>query len=123
MFELDAEGVLHVRSLLSVTVGMIVLFVGKALNHRLTVLREYSIPEPVPGGLLFSIVIGVVFVLSGIQIDFDLAARDVLLVYFFTVIGINSKVGDLVKGGRPLAALLAITVVLIFMGNGLAVGA
>lgn len=41
MIELDAQ-VLHVRSLLAVTVGIIVLFIGKALNQRLTVLREYS---------------------------------------------------------------------------------
>ena len=104
MFELDAEKVLHVRSLLSVTVGIIVLFIGKMLNQRLTVLREYSIPEPVTGGLLFSIAIGVVYVLSGVQVDFDLTARDVLLVYFFTVIGINSKVGDLLRGGKPLGS-------------------
>ena len=123
MFELDAEKVLHVRSLLSVTVGIIVLFIGRMLNQRLTVLREYSIPEPVTGGLLFSIAIGVVYVLSGVQVDFDLTARDVLLVYFFTVIGINSKIGDLVRGGKPLAALLAVTVALMLVGNGLGVGA
>ena len=122
MIELDAQ-VLHVRSLLAVTAGITVLFIGKALNQRLAVLREYSIPEPVTGGLLVSIAISVAYVLCGVQVDFDLAARDVLLVYFFTVIGINSNVGDLARGGKPLAALLAVTVALMFVGNSVGVGA
>jgi glutamate:Na+ symporter, ESS family len=122
MIELDAQ-VLHVRSLLAVTVGIIVLFIGKALNQRLAVLREYSIPEPVTGGLLVAIAISVAYVLFGIEVDFELTARDILLVYFFTVIGLNSNVGDLARGGKPLAALLAITVALMFVGNSVGVGA
>jgi len=123
MIELDAEQVLHVRSLLAVTVGIIVLFIGKMLSQRLAVLREYSIPEPVTGGLLCSIVIGSVYVLSGIQVDFELAARDILLVYFFTVIGINSKIGDLARGGKPVVALLATVVTLMLVGNCIGVAA
>jgi ESS family glutamate:Na+ symporter len=117
MIVLDAEQVLHVRPFLSVTAGIVVLFVGKAINQRLAVLRKYNIPEPVTGGLLFSAAFGVVYLLSGIKVDFDLTARDILLVYFFTVIGINAHVGDLARGGRPLAALLAVTVAFMLATN------
>ena len=55
MFELDAQQVLHVRPFLSVTTGIVVLFVGKALNQRFALLREYNIPEPVTAGLLFAV--------------------------------------------------------------------
>lgn len=41
--------------------------------------REHSIPEPVTGGLLVSIAISVAYVLSGVEVGFDLAARAVLL--------------------------------------------
>jgi ESS family glutamate:Na+ symporter len=34
----------------------------------------------------------------------------VLLVYFFTTIGINASLADLLKGGKPLAILLALTI-------------
>lgn len=123
MIELDAAQVLHVRSLLSVTVGIIILFVGKLLSQRFVLLREYGIPEAVTGGLLCSIVIGAVYVLSGVKVDFDLAARDVLLVYFFAVIGINSNIGDLARGGKPLVALLLTIVVLMTAGNCVGVAA
>ena len=63
------------------------------------------------------------YFVSGIKVDFDLTARDILLVYFFTVIGINAHVGDLVRGGKPLAVLLAVTVAFMFAENFVGVGA
>jgi hypothetical protein len=50
LFGLDAQQVLHVRPFLSVTTGIVVLFVGKTLNQRFALLREYNIPEPVTAG-------------------------------------------------------------------------
>ena len=123
MFELDAQQVLHVRPFLSVTTGIVVLFVGKALNQRFALLREYNIPEPVTGGLLFSVAFGLAYLVSGVKLDFELSARDILLVYFFTVIGINARVGDLAQGGKPLLALLAVTVAFMLAQNLVGVGA
>ncbi len=60
--------------------------------------------------MFFSVAIGLVYLFSGIKVDFDLTARDIPLVYFFTVIGLNAHVGDLARGGRPPAILLAVTV-------------
>ena len=111
------DGILHVQSFLAVTVGIIVLFVGKRLNARVGFLREFSIPEPVTGGLLFSILFGLLFAASGIAVDFELRARDVLLVYFFTTIGINASARDLLAGGKPLLILLAITIAFMFVQN------
>ncbi|TIM26217.1 MAG: hypothetical protein E5Y63_30580 [Mesorhizobium sp.] len=90
--------------------GVVVLFAGKELNQPLAVLHKYNIPEPVTGALLSPL--RSVCLFSGIKVDFDLTARDILLVYFFffTVIGPNAHVGDLARGGRPLAILLAVTV-------------
>jgi ESS family glutamate:Na+ symporter len=111
------DGVLRIAPFLAVTLGIVVLFVGKRLNDVIGVLREFSIPEPVTGGLLFSIVFGLVYALTGIAVEFDLAARDLLLVYFFTTIGINASLKDLLAGGKPLVILLAVTVGYMFVQN------
>jgi ESS family glutamate:Na+ symporter len=71
----------------------------------------------VTGGLLFSVVFGLVYALSGVAVEFDLAARDLLLVYFFTTIGINASLKDLLAGGKPLVILLAVTVGYMFVQN------
>jgi glutamate:Na+ symporter, ESS family len=115
MIELQPDQTLFLRSFLAVTTGIVVLFVGKALNRRFGLLREYSIPEPVTGGLVFATAFWLLYVASGYRIVFDLAARDVLLVYFFTTIGINARVGDLRAGGKPLVMLLAFVAVFVLL--------
>jgi len=111
------EGVLHIGSFLAVTLGIIVLFVGKRLNDAVRFLREFSIPEPVTGGLIFSVLFGLVHAASGVAVEFELTARDVLLVYFFTTIGINASLKDLLSGGRPLIILLSVTIGYMFLQN------
>lgn len=123
MIEVDAKHVLHLGSFLSVTIGIVVLFAGKVINQQVATLGKYNIPEPVTGGLLVSLAIGGGYLLSGLKVDFDLTARDVLLVYFFTVIGLNANVSDLVRGGKPLAVLLAVTVGFMLAQNLASVGA
>ena len=111
------DGSLHISSFLAVTLGIVVLFVGKRINDGVEFLREFSIPEPVTGGLLFSILFGLVYATTGVAVEFDLEARDVLLVYFFTTVGINASFKDLLAGGKPLIILLAITIGYMILQN------
>ena len=111
------DGILRFNSFMAVTIGIIVLFVGKRINDAVGFLREFSIPEPVTGGLLLSIVFGLVYAVTGTAVEFDLQTRDVLLVYFFTTIGINASLKDLLNGGKPLVILLAITIAYMFLQN------
>ena len=115
------DGQLQVQSFLTVTLGILVLFVGKALNQRLRLLREFTIPEPVSGGLLVAVLIALLRVAFGVEINFSLRARDVLLVVFFTTVGMNASFADLRRGGRSLLVLLTLTVVLMLAQNGLGV--
>jgi len=112
-----SDGILRFNSLMAVTIGIIVLFAGKRINEGVGFLREFSIPEPVTGGLLFSILFGIVYAVSGVAVEFDLATRDILLVYFFTTIGINASLKDLLSGGKPLVILLSITIAYMVLQN------
>ena len=117
MIELRQDGVVFVRPFLAITAGIVVLFAGKAVNGRFVMLREYNIPEPVTGGLFIAVMLWFAYIVSGWRIVFDLAARDVLLVYFFTTIGLNSRIADLRSGGRPLLILLTAVVVFMLIQN------
>ena len=121
MIELQPDGVLFLRSFLAVTTGIVVLFVGKALNRRFSLLREYNIPEPVTGGLLFATAFWLLYLASGYRISFELTARDALLVYFFTTIGMNARISDLKAGGRPLVLLTVSVAVFLLLQNGVGV--
>ncbi|NWK56068.1 sodium/glutamate symporter [Verrucomicrobiaceae bacterium N1E253] len=105
-----ADSTLYVDSFLSVTLGILVLFIGRRINGASKLLKEFSIPTPVSGGLLISVTIALIYFTFDVAVEFDMAARDGLLVYFFTTIGINASLKDLLKGGKPLIILLLITI-------------
>ncbi len=111
------DEVLRIGPFLTATLGIVVLFVGKRINDVVAFLREFSIPEPVTGGLLFSVLFGILYAATGVAVEFELAVRDVLLVYFFTIIGINASVKDLLAGGKPLVVLLVITISYMVVQN------
>ena len=111
------DGAIYIGPLLAFTIGIVVLFIGKRINDSVGFLREFSIPEPVTGGLLFSVITALIYALGDVAINFKLEARDFLLVYFFTTIGINASLKDLVAGGKPLIILLIITIVYMALKN------
>ena len=87
------------------------------LNDRFRVLRQFNIPEPVTGGLLAALVALGLYLIFGFELNFQLDARDFLLVLFFAGIGLNARLSDLIAGGKPLLLLLALTLAMIFAQN------
>ncbi|MCC7325609.1 MAG: sodium/glutamate symporter [Burkholderiales bacterium] len=102
--------------------AILVLFAGRHVNRLVPFLRNYSVPEPVTGGLLASIVLSVAGALAGIAFTFDLGARDTLLIAFFTTIGLSARVSLLRAGGIALVVLTVIAVVNLVLQNLIGVG-
>ncbi|WP_138468105.1 sodium/glutamate symporter [Poseidonocella sp. HB161398] len=92
------------------TIAIVVYFSGVKLTAAIPFLRAYSIPEPVSGGLLAAFLAWGVVALTGREVSWDLGARDFLLVYFFTTVGLSARLSDLIKGGPVLALMLVLTV-------------
>ena len=111
------DGILNIGPFRAVTWGIVVLFIGRWLVGRSALLRDYNIPEPVVGGLLVSLLFALIYFAFDVTVHFELGARDFLLVYFFTTIGLNARLGDLIAGGKPLAILLIITIAYMFIQN------
>lgn len=117
------QNIVLVEDFLAYTIGIIVYFVGMKLTSRVTFLREYNVPEPVIGGIFAAFVGLAVFAATGAELHYELETRDKLLVYFFTAIGINARVSDLLSGGRTLVVLLVLTLGYIVLQNLVGVGA
>ncbi len=107
---------------LTFTIAIVVFFVGAGLNRWIGPLRRWNIPEAVTGGLLAAIVTLAAYQAFGLAITFNLGARDMLLLYFFTGIGLNARLDDLIKGGRPFLFLLALTLAFLVIQNLIAAG-
>lgn len=108
---------MQISAFSSFNIAIMVLAAGKLLHRRFRPLRDFNIPEPVASGLLVSLLLGLVYVLSGLEVSFDLAARNFLLLYFFAGIGLNADVRTLRAGGRPLLILLAATIGYLLIQN------
>ncbi|SHO66366.1 glutamate:Na+ symporter, ESS family [Pseudoxanthobacter soli DSM 19599] len=113
---------LAVPGFLTFTISIVVFFLGSGLNRAFAPLRRWNIPEAVTGGLIAAVATLVIYEAFGRAVSFDLGARDVLLLYFFTGIGLNARLGDLVAGGWPLVTLLLLTLVYLVLQNVIAIG-
>jgi ESS family glutamate:Na+ symporter len=98
-----------------------VLWVGNAITKGFGALRRFSIPIAVTGGVLCSGVVALLDVLADVEVSFDLATRDTLLLVFFSTIGLSAKLGTLKEGGRTLAILGGVTVAFLLAQNGVGI--
>jgi len=110
-------GSYQIQGFVSFTLAIILLFLGKLIIGRFEILKRYSVPEPVIGGFLCASAVGLSYYLFNFEISFDLRSRDILLLYFFSAIGLQTDIRTLATGGRPLAILLALATVFIVLQN------
>jgi ESS family glutamate:Na+ symporter len=103
-------------------IAILVLFLGRLLNDRIRFFRDYNIPEPVTGGLLASVLVGLLYWVADVEINFHMGNRDMLLVVFFTTIGLSSRLEVLKQGGRTLVVLLLLAVGYLFIQNLVGIG-
>lgn len=101
----------------TVIIAIVVLLIGKMLKNKITFFEKYNIPEPVIGGILASIIFSSFYFVNDTVISFSLGQRDVLLVVFFTCVGLSAKLSTLMKGGKSLIILLVIAVIFLIFQN------
>lgn len=89
-----------------IILAILVLAVGNGITQKFSLLRKFSIPIAVTGGLLCSIAVALIATFGGPKIVFDLTIRDTLLMVFFTTIGISAKFSRLAAGGKSLGLLV-----------------
>ncbi|NML98839.1 sodium/glutamate symporter [Paraburkholderia sp. RP-4-7] len=95
----------------------LVLLLGNRLVGWIPLLRSYTIPEPVAGGLLVAIVLLVVRMTSQIEVRFDTALQTPLMLAFFATIGLNANLASLKSGGPLLLRFLGLVIGLLILQN------
>jgi glutamate:Na+ symporter, ESS family len=106
----------------TIMIAILVLFLGQAMNKKIRFLSRFNIPEPVSSGVVVAIFIAIYFLSTGKTISFDLFYRDILLIVFFTCVGLSSSFAELKQGGKPFFILLFLCSILIFIQNSLGMG-
>ena len=105
-----------------VAFSIFVLFVGMALNKKIRFLAENFIPPAVTGGLLFALLAWLLRHAFDIAMEFDMGARDYLLLVFFSTVGLSVRIETLLTGGKTLPLLVASAGIFLFLQNAVGVG-
>lgn len=106
---------IHLHGTDVIIISIIVLFLGRFITTKLTILDHFHIPHAVTGGLICSILVAVLYKFFDIQISFATHIRDVLLLVFFSTIGLSAKFKLLVAGGKSLVKLILISLVFLVL--------
>lgn len=102
---------------------VIVLIVGRFIINKVKVLQDYNIPEPVVGGIIAALVILCVYKFLQVELKFDGALKDPLMLAFFTSVGLSADFASLKKGGKLLGIFLFFVCGLLILQNIVGVGA
>ncbi|MBJ3816031.1 sodium/glutamate symporter [Shimwellia pseudoproteus] len=113
---------LHLDTLATLVAASLVLLLGRKLVHSVALLKKYTIPEPVAGGLLVALALLLLNQAFGLVIEFDMSLRDPLMLAFFATIGLNANLASLRAGGKYLAIFLIAVVGLLVMQNAIGIG-
>jgi len=102
--------ILTLDLLQTITLAAVVYYAGVLLRRRITLLDRLNIPSAVVGGLLFALV---VFVCRDrfLNLQLETSGQPLLLVAFFTTIGMGASVALLRSGGTAVAIFLAFAAV------------
>ncbi len=107
----------EIKSLISISICILVLFIGKRINGNIQELQNLSTPDSVTGVLIIALAITLLKWAMDLEVTFDLGARDFLLIYFFTTVGISSNLNNMRRGGKALGILLGLVIAFITIQN------
>mgnify|MGYP000859689444 CR=1 FL=1 len=108
---------LILNSYYTLIAATLVLLMGRVLVHRIRVLNELNIPEPVVGGLLASGLIMLLHQFSGFSISLEQGMQDGFMLMFFASIGLSADFSRLRAGGLPLILFTLLVTAFIVVQN------
>jgi ESS family glutamate:Na+ symporter len=107
--------VIELDLLQTLSLAAVVYFVGIQLQNRVGWLARLNIPAAVTGGLLFTFIAMLLHGRVGIQLNTSL--QTVLIVAFFTTIGMGASLALLRRGGIQVLVFLIFATLFCFVQN------
>lgn len=96
------------------------LVIGNWLKRRFSILDDLNIPAPIAGGLIYAL--AMLGSRDRVNFELDLSLSRVLMVAFFTTVGLGASISLVKKGGPQVLWFLIIATVGACLQNGLGIG-
>ena len=98
-------------------IACVALALGMFAVKHTKFLRKNHIPEAVVGGFIVAVILFLINKITNYTFKFDTSLQSLLMITFFSSIGLSSDFSKLIKGGKPLLILVAIVTLLIITQN------
>jgi len=108
-YEIDAFGTL--------VIAVFFLFIGRYLVSKIGFFRNYNLPEPVIGGLIAAITAFILYKFFNISATFDSEIQTILMLMFFTSVGLSADFTKLKEGGKSLLIFLVCVILFVVVQN------
>jgi len=102
-------------------VALLILFSGYFLNSKITFLSNNNIPEPVVGGIAFSLLAAIAHSYFDVNFNFDMSFKNPLMIIFFTTVGLGASFSLLIKGGPKVILFLGVATFYLLIQNAVGV--
>lgn len=116
---------IQLNGYLTLALATVALILGTYFVKKIGFLKNNHIPEAVVGGFIIAILLLIINQTTGISFGFDGSLQSMLMIVFFTSIGLSADLLRLRQGGKPLVIfIIAVSVLIIIqdiVGMGLAI--
>lgn len=102
--------------------AIVVYYAGVFLRMKIHFLRQYCIPAPVVGGILFAIVNTILYTQGIWKYEQDTVMQNVCMMLFFTSVGYTASLSLIKRGGILVIKMAVVTTILIICQNVIGVG-
>ena len=106
----------------ALALGAAMYGLGLILTKKFSVLSRFCIPAPLVGGLCFAILNTILYATGTAVITFDDTLQTVFMIMFFTTVGFTVSIPMLLKSGKAVLLLLALSIVIIILQNAVGSG-
>lgn len=114
--------VVEVSAIQSVALAAVTYYFGVWLKSKIWFLERFSVPSPVVGGMLVAITLSTLEGCGIMAVKFDTYLQTLLMLAFFTTIGLVASLKVVKEGGKLLLGFLAVVSVLAVVQNLLGMG-
>lgn len=105
----------------TLVIALFILFTGYFCNSKIAFLRNNNIPEPVVGGIVFSLLAALLHSVFSINFQFDMSLKNPLMTMFFTTVGLGASYSLLLRGGPKVILFLGVATLYLLVQNALGV--
>lgn len=101
----------------AVALAAALYYLGNVMCSKISIFNKYCIPAPLVGGVCFSLVNTILYAMGAAYISFDSTLQTVFQNLFFTTVGFSVSLPQLKKGGKAVALMLFLGVIITLIQN------